>query len=137
MRGRYTELYLHLVWGTWQREPLITPDLQRDLYASLAHHSAELGADVIAIGGMPDHVHLLVRFPTTISVSEFVRRVKGGSSHLVTQVMRWPEPFKWQGGYGAFSVSKRNLAAAQAYVLNQERHHAEGTALPTFERTLR
>ena len=111
-------------------------DLRQRLYASLAHHAAALGADVVAIGGMPDHVHLLVRFPTTISIAEFVRRVKGGSSHFVTHVLGWEEPFKWQGGYGAFSVSKRNLAAARAYVLNQERHHADGTLHPVFERTV-
>jgi len=135
LRGPYTEVYLHLVWGTWRRHPFITPDLQQRLYGSLAHHAAELGAEVVAIGGMPDHVHLLVRFPMTIGIAEFVRRVKGGSSHFVTHVLEWPEPFKWQGGYGAFSVSKRNLAAARAYVLNQERHHAEGTLHPTMERT--
>jgi len=134
MRGAYNQLYLHFVWGTWHREALITPELQPHLYASIAHHSVELGADVIAIGGMPDHVHLLVRFPTTISASEFMRRVKGGSSHLVTQVMCWPEPFKWQGGYGVFSVSKRNLPAAKAYVLNQERHHADGAVHAALER---
>jgi REP element-mobilizing transposase RayT len=134
MRGPYSELYLHFVWGTWRRHPFITPELQPHLYASIAHHSAELGADVIAIGGMPDHVHLLVRFPLTISASEFMRRVKGASSYLVTHVMQWPEPFKWQGGYGVFSVSKRNLAAARAYVLNQERHHADGAVHATFER---
>ena len=135
MRAPWTELYLHLVWSTWRRYPFITLDLQRNLYASIAHHSVECGAEVIAIGGMPDHVHLLVRFSTTISISEFVWRVKGGSSHLVTQVMEWPEPFKWQGGYGAFTVSKRNLAAARAYVLNQENHHREGTLHTAFERT--
>ena len=90
MRAPWTELYLHLVWSTWRRHPFITPDLQQRLYGSLAHQASELGADVIAIGGMPDHVHMLVRFPTTIAVSDFVRRLKGASSHLVTHVMRWP-----------------------------------------------
>lgn len=134
MRAPWTEVYLHLVWSTWRRQPFITPNLKQRLYGSLAHHCAELGADVIAIGGMPDHVHVFVRMPATISISEFVRRLKGASSHLVTHVLKWPEPFKWQGGYGAFSVSKRHLPAVRNYVLNQEQHHAEGTTHPGFER---
>jgi putative transposase len=135
MRAPWTELYLHLVWSTWRRHPFITPDLQQRLYGSLAHQAAELGADVMAIGGMPDHVHMLVRFPTTIAVSDFVRRLKGASSHLVTHVMRWPEPFKWQGGYGAFTVSKRHVPVVRDYVLNQEARHRDGTTHPSFERT--
>jgi REP element-mobilizing transposase RayT len=128
-------VFLHLVWGTWRRHGFITADLRERLYASMIHHATELGADVVALGGMPDHAHLLVRMPMTIAIAEFVRRVKGGSSHFVTRVLEWPEPFKWQGGYGAFSVSRRNLGAARAYVLDQERHHADGTLHPTFERS--
>src|SRR2546423_15114338 len=101
MRAPYTQLYLHLVWSTWRRLPLITPELQRDVYASLAHQSEQLGADVLAIGGITDHVHLLVRFPTTVTVSQFVGRAKGATSHLITHVRSSPEPFKWQGRHGA------------------------------------
>ena len=134
-RAPWTQVYLHLVWSTWRREPFITAELQPHVYRALAHQCVELGGDVIAIGGMPDHVHVLVRMPTTISIAEFVKRLKGASSHLVTQVLRWHEPFKWQGGYGVFSVSKRNVPAVSAYVLNQGQHHREGTAHPALERT--
>jgi putative transposase len=129
-RSPYTELYLHLVWSTYDRLPLITPELQPRLYASIAHHCAELGAKVEAIGGICDHVPLLVRFPATISISEFVGKVKGGTSHFVTHVVQSREPFRWQGGYGAFTVSKRNLAAVRDYVLDQEARHSQGPDLP-------
>src|SRR4051794_5154611 len=109
MRRPWTEAYLHLVWSTWRRQPFITPELQSRVYGALAHQCAEVGADVIAIGGMPDHVHVVVRLPTTISIAELVRRPKGASSNLVTHVIRSPDPFKWQGGYGAFTVSKRHV----------------------------
>jgi REP element-mobilizing transposase RayT len=134
MRAPWTEVYLHLVWSTWQRQPFITAELQPRVYGALAHQCVGVGADVIAIGGMPDHVHVLVRMPTTISISELVRRLKGASSHLVTHVLRWPEPFKWQGGYGAFSVSKRHVPVVRDYVLNQEQHHREGTTHLALER---
>ena len=135
MRAPWTQVYLHLVWSTWRREPFISAELREQVYGAMAHQCAEVGADVIAIGGMPDHVHVLVRIPMTISISEIVRRMKGASSRLVTHVLRWPEPFKWQGGYGAFSVSKGNVPAVRRYVLNQEQHHRDGTAHPALERT--
>jgi len=122
-RAPYAQLYLHLVWSTYDRLPLITPELKPRLYGSLAQNCRELGADVLAIGGISDHVHLLVRFPTTIAVSEFVGKVKGASSHFVTHLLDSPEPFRWQGGYGAFTVSRRNVDAVSEYVLNQEHRH--------------
>ncbi|HSU14125.1 IS200/IS605 family transposase [Longimicrobium sp.] len=135
MRTPWTEVYLHVVWSTWRRQPFISPELQQRVFGALAHQCMSLDADVIAIGGMPDHVHVLARMPTTISISEFVRRLKGASSHLVTHVLRSPEPFKWQGGYGAFSVSKRHVPVVRDYVQNQEQHHREGTTHLAFERT--
>jgi REP element-mobilizing transposase RayT len=134
MRTPWTEVYLHVVWSTWRRHPFISAELQQSVYGSLAHQCAAVDADVIAIGGMPDHVHVLARMPTTISIAEFVRRMKGASSHLVTHVLHSPEPFKWQGGYGAFSVSKRHVRVVREYVERQEQHHREGTTHPIFER---
>jgi len=134
MRKPWTEVYLHVVWSTWRRHPFILPELQQRVYGSLAHQCNAVDADVIAIGGMLDHVHVLARMPATISIAEFVRRMKGASSHLVTHVLRSPEPFKWQGGYGAFSVSKRHVPLVRDYVLNQEQHHLEGTTHLAFER---
>ena len=115
--------------------PFITPAIRQRIYGAIAHQCAAVGADVIAIGGMEDHVHVLARLPVTISVAEFVRRVKGASSHLVTQVIRSPDPFKWQGGYGAFTVSPRHVDAVRRYVLNQEEHHRQRTLNPEMERT--
>jgi len=126
---------VHFVWSTWERQPLITTALMPKLYASIAHHSAELGAKVIAVGGICDHVHLLVRLPPTISIAEFIGRVKGASSHFVTHLLRSPESFKWQGAYGAFTVSRRDVPAVRDCVLNQEIHHAVGTTHASLEQT--
>jgi len=134
MRRPWTEVFLHVVWSTWRREPFITAELQQRIYGALANQCAEVGADVIAIGGMPDHVHVLVRIPSTISIAELVGRMKGASSHLVTHALRWPEPFKWQGGYGVFSVSKRHVPVVRDYVLNQEMHHRDGPLHQQLER---
>jgi putative transposase len=133
MRTPWTQLFLHLVWATWDRHPFLTSDIRQRVYGCLQQECAALGCDVIAIGGMDDHVHLLVQVPATIAPAELVRRVKGASSHLINHEIRPGERFKWQGGYGAFSVSKRNVPLVRDYVLNQEQHHRDGTAHPAVE----
>jgi putative transposase len=133
MRRTHTRLYVHLVWSTWDRAPLITPAIRNRIYPMMQRHAVNLGAEVIAIGGIEDHVHVLARFPSTLAIAELVQRMKGASSYLATQVMG--EIFRWQGSYGAFTVSQRGLDRIRAYVLNQEAHHRDGTTVAVLEST--
>jgi putative transposase len=135
MRRPWTQLYVHLVWSTWKRAPLITPEIEPRIYPVLHHQAAELGADVIAIGGIEDHVHVLARVKPTIALSTPVQRMKGASSHFVTHVLRAEHAFKWQGAYGAFTLTKRAVPHVRAYVLNQRSHHRDGTLYRELERT--
>jgi REP element-mobilizing transposase RayT len=134
MSSAHTELYLHLVWATHRRQALITHALQPRIYGAIADQCAKMRSDVIAIGGMPDHTHLLLRYRPTVTIAEIARRVKGASSHLANQAAG-AHAFRWQDGYGAFTVSRSMVPRVRAYVLDQERHHAAGTLSPTFERT--
>jgi len=84
MRGPYTQLYLHLVWATWDRLPLITETVESRLYAAIAEKCRKLKCVPLAIGGIDDHIHLLVRLHTTVAIATLVKEVKGSSSHLVT-----------------------------------------------------
>ncbi len=88
---------------------------------------------MLAIGGVEGHVHVLVRIPTTVSVAGLVKQIKGSSSHLVTHRLGGRETFKWQGGYGAFTVSKENVPAVRRYVLRQKEHHRAGEMDPAQE----
>jgi putative transposase len=134
MRFRsHSRLYVHMVWATWDRAPLITPAIRDRIYPMMQRHAANLGAEVIAIGGIEDHVHVLARFPSTLTIAMLVQRMKGASSYLATQVMG--ELFRWQGSYGAFTVSQRGLDRVRDYVLNQEAHHRDGTTHPLLEKT--
>src|SRR5947209_2742512 len=83
LRQPYTQLYIHLVWSTWDRLPLLTPELKATVYVCIQAECHALNTDVIATGGIEDHVHLLVRIPTTISIADLVKQIKGASSHLV------------------------------------------------------
>ena len=133
MRHPHARLYVHLVWATWDRAPLITPEIRERIYPVMQHQASRLGAQIMAVGGIEDHVHVLTRFPTTLSIADLVGRMKGASSHMVTQVMG--QAFKWQGSYGAYTLGRQGLVPVREYVLNQERHHRNGTTYTALERT--
>ena len=126
------EVYLHLVWATWDRLPLLTPAVRERVYLCIRHEAARLKAEIIAIGGIEDHVHVLLRLPATISIADLVKQLKGSSSHLANHEVL-PRGFKWQGGYGCGSVSRRLVPTVRNYVLRQEEHHREGTIYPSAE----
>ncbi|MBU7584605.1 MAG: IS200/IS605 family transposase [Nostoc sp. TH1S01] len=109
MHRNFTQLYAHCVWGTWDRLPLVTPDIQEIIYSAIAKQSSELGCKVIAIGGIVDHVYLLVGYPPNLTISELMQKTKGTSSHLITHEIKPQEFLKWQGGYGAFTVSHNHI----------------------------
>ena len=134
MRAPYTQLYLHMIWATWDRLPLITSALEPNIYAAIAKKCRELKCEPLAIGGMEEHVHLLTRFHTTIAVADLAKEVKGSSSHLVTHVLTPGQFFKWQGAYGAFTLRKSEVPVVKAYILNQKEHHREGKLFDEYER---
>lgn len=135
MRAPYTRIYLHVVWATWDRLPLIAPLIKRRLYGSMMTKLQELNCVLMAAGGIEDHIHLVVQMPTTVSVAQLVQETKGASSHAMTHVIQPQEFFKWQGGYGAFSISESDLTSVIAYVRNQEQHHTNNTTHVAWERT--
>ena len=112
---------------------MITPELEPRLYAALASKCRELNCPPLAIGGVADHLHLLVRLNASIPVAQLVKELKGASSHLVTHEITPDEFFKWQGGYAVFSVGLEGLEAVKAYIQNQKQHHATGNLRPTWE----
>jgi REP element-mobilizing transposase RayT len=125
---------VHFVWATWDRLDLITPDLEPKIYASIVEACRENGSEVRAIGGVANHVHVLVRMHSMASSGWTAKLMKGASSHLVTHVLAPDQFFKWQATYGAFSVGLSELDRIVAYIENQKAHHARGEAIPELER---
>ena len=136
MRAPFTQLYLHCVWATWDRLPLLTPKIEQAAYAAILDKCRELKCEPLAIGGMPDHVHLLVRLHTTVAIADLLKESKGASSHLITHQVAPGEFFKWQGAYGAFTVSKDNVPAVKAYVERQKEHHAQNDLWEEWEQAM-
>jgi REP element-mobilizing transposase RayT len=133
MRAPYTQLYLHLIWATWDRLPLLTPDIESQVYACIAKKCHDLKCRPLAIGGIEDHLHVLTRFHTTVSVAHLVKEVKGSSSHFVTHVLKPDDFFKWQGAYGAFTLRKSDMEPVKAYIENQKEHHRAGRLVEEWE----
>ena len=128
-----TDLCVHLVWATTRRLPLITTDVKPRLYAQMAQRCRQLSCVPLAIGGMPDHVHLLVDLHPTVTVALLMKDVKGASSVFMRTLLAPGSFFQWQTGYAAFSVSKRSLPRLQDYIASQEQHHAHGTTISGAE----
>jgi REP element-mobilizing transposase RayT len=115
--------FAHLVFSTKNREPLISGDVASRIYAYMAGIVNDKRAAVMAINGMPDHVHLLIKSSKTVSDADFMKELKGGSSTWINEQRIVPGRFKWQAGYGWFSVSPKDIGQVKAYIEKQAEHH--------------
>jgi putative transposase len=127
------EIHVHLVWRTWMGQPMITPEIEPGIYRVIGSKCVELLCMPVAIGGTADHVHLLARLHPSIPVARLVGEVKGSSSHAVTHLLARGSRFRWQRGYGAYSVSFNDVPAVERYVREQKQHHALRAIEPGLE----
>ena len=133
MSDVYAEAFYHLIWATTRREPMVTERVEALLYPYLCQKCIEKKAFVYAVGGMPDHVHLVCSIPPAFSVSNFVKIIKGSTSHYINEYA-FDVSIKWQRGYGYLTLAKHDLPDVIAYVENQKTRHAEDRLWPKLER---
>lgn len=122
MSHTYSQLLYHVVFSTKLRERLIVPEVRDRLHPYMVGVVRNKRGEIPAIGGMPDHVHLLVRLKPHRSLSDLLRSVKSNSSRFVREQVGLPE-FSWQEGFSAFSVSKSDAPAVCRYIQRQEENH--------------
>ncbi|HEX8237662.1 MAG TPA: IS200/IS605 family transposase [Abditibacteriaceae bacterium] len=133
-RRSKVHFYAHLVWATRGRTPLLTPaDIERRVHRCIHYEAERLKCTVLAIQGMPDHVHLVVQMPSTLAVSRLAQAVKGVSSRFANETLGFDGAFDWQQNYAAFSLSRSHLTRVVKYVQNQKEHHQEGTQWSEWE----
>ena len=106
---------------------LIGGDIAPRLYSYMAGVAIEKGAVPIAINGMPDHVHLLIKSSKNFTDASFMKELKGGSSVWMNENNLITGRFQWQAGYGWFSVSPKDTDEVIAYIENQAEHHRRVT----------
>jgi putative transposase len=117
--------WLHIVFATKYRQPLITDVLEFKLYEKIKEETEGMGCHLSRINGMPDHVHLLILLHPSKSLADYVKQIKGASAYQVNQHNWIMEKFGWQKGYGAFSVSESQLRKIQTYIERQKIHHRQ------------
>ncbi len=114
------EYYLHLVWTTYQREPLLVGDTEALIYACLRAEAGRMSCNVLALGGLADHIHLVVEPPAMIAPAQVAKQLKGTSTRFANGK---GIDFRWQAGYAGFSLSRPHLKAAVPYVETQKQRH--------------
>lgn len=114
---------LHCIFSTKNREKLIAKEIQARLWAYMAGIARNLDVKTFAIGGMEDHVHLLIGLPPTLAVATAMQKIKANSSRYMNQHAGLR--FAWQENYSAFSVSISHMSATIAYIQSQESHHRQ------------
>jgi REP element-mobilizing transposase RayT len=117
--------YLHVVFSTKYRQPLIDENIETDLHAYLGGICNEMDCLPIKIGGYYDHVHILFNLSRKYALMKVMEEVKGHSSKWIKTRGEQYANFYWQDGYGAFSVSPSHLDAVVTYIANQHKHHDE------------
>ncbi|MEZ5346222.1 MAG: IS200/IS605 family transposase [Pyrinomonadaceae bacterium] len=114
---------LHCVFSTKERRKLISPEIAERLYPYFGGIARKNKMKLIAVGGMKDHIHLLVSLPSTISISKAMQSLKGNSSKWMHETYPELKLFEWQRGYGAFSIGVSDLERTTNYINNQAKHH--------------
>jgi REP element-mobilizing transposase RayT len=124
--------YFHCVFSTKERRQLITPELRNRLRPFLGGIARQNKMKAIEIGGVEDHVHILLSLPSAMAISKALQLIKGGSSKWIHETFPEHRLFAWQEEYGAFSVSVSQLDKTIAYIQGQEAHHRKMTFQEEF-----
>lgn len=127
MANTYTSLYYHVIFSTKKREPWLSETIRERLWPYLGGIARENGLRAFEVGGVADHVHILISIPPSMALSKAVQLIKGGSSHWIKESFQDMGGFAWQDGYGAFTVSESQLVDVRNYIRRQPEHHRTKT----------
>ena len=127
MSHSFTSSLYHCAFSTKGRRRLITPALQSRLWPFMGGIARQNDMKALVIGGVEDHVHLLLSLPSTLAIAKAIQLVKGGSSKWVHDTFPEHRAFGWQEGYGAFSIGVSQTDRTIAYINSQADHHRKKT----------
>ncbi|MDQ6528657.1 IS200/IS605 family transposase [Flavobacterium sp. LHD-85] len=127
MANTYSQLYIQIVFAVKGRQNLISKNWKNEIFKYITGIITNQKQKLIAINGMPDHIHILVGIKPNISVSDLVRDIKSSSSKFINEQKWINGKFEWQTGFGAFSYGHSQLTPVIKYIENQEEHHKTKT----------
>ena len=127
MANTYTQLYIHVVFDVRGRANLVSPSWKDEMYQYISGIIANNNQKLMIINGMPDHLHILLGIRPDCNLSDLVRDIKANSSKWINQNRFIIGNFRWQTGFGAFTVSSSQVKRVINYILTQEEHHKKKT----------
>ena len=130
-------VYVHLIFSTKNRSPLIRPQVEEELYKYLAGTLRNLDSPMLCAGGAEDHIHILLRLSRKIDLASLVEAIKTGSSKWIKTKGNEYREFFWQAGYGAFSIGQSGIEQLKRYIARQREHHRKKTFQQEYREFLR
>ena len=127
MPNTYTQLYIQFVFAVKHRENLIKKEWNHELYKYITGIVQNNKSKMLAINGMPDHIHIFIGYKPTIAIPDLIKDIKLASSSWINDNRLTSHRFNWQEGYGAFSYRLRDVDDICRYILNQQEHHKKAT----------
>jgi len=129
----YSRCWIHLIWGTLNREKILHQEARVRVSKFLADYSASKDIYMKINYVNADHVHVLIDLPTHLSIEEVAKLLKGSSSHWINKNRVIAQRFSWGRGYGAFSVSQSMVSTLSKYIAGQEEHHRQKSFVEEYE----
>ena len=120
-------IYVHLIWGTYKHQRILNQDLRLKIFQHLVERATELKIVINKMNIQPEHVHMGIELPADQSIAEVAKNLKGECSNWINDNDFLRGKFRWQRGYGAFSVSASQLEKVKSYIENQDEHHKRKT----------
>ena len=132
-----SRVIVHIIFSTKDREPWLGSEVRPRMHAYLATVCRDIGAELVRVGGVADHVHIVTLLPRTVSQAQLIEEIKKASSKWIKAVDARYRGFFWQRGYGAFSVNPSQLDSVLQYVEAQQEHHRTRTFQEEYRELLR
>ena len=129
----YTKLYIHLVWATKDRLPLLDKKFRPELFTHIKENAKSKSIFIDTIGGHNEHIHILISLDPAQTISNILNLIKGESSHWLNISKIIKGKFEWQDEYFAVSVSPSAIEKVRDYIRNQEEHHKKKTFAQEYE----
>jgi REP element-mobilizing transposase RayT len=127
MANTYSQIYIQIVFAVQNRKALIHPNWEEELYKYITGIVQNKGQKMLAINGMPNHIHIFIGMKPSCCLSDLVREIKKSSNTFIKEKKFTPFKFEWQEGFGAFSYSHSQLSDVIQYIENQKEHHKKRT----------
>jgi REP element-mobilizing transposase RayT len=137
MAHSFVSSLYHVVFSTKNREGTLEPELQERLWPYIGGIARERKMKALAVGGVDDHVHVLLSLPSTLTIAKAVQLIKGGSSTWIHETFAKHRNVYWQEGYGAFSIGVSQVDDTIRYIRNQAEHHRKTTFQDEFRAFLK